>query len=500
MAERLSAIDGSFLRVETRNAHMHVAWSATFRLEGGRPRPTLSRLRRHIAARLELVPRFRRRLAYPLPGMGEPFWVDDPEFDVSRHVLELGMPNTELDDRRFAFLCDNVLSEPLPRDRPLWDIRLAPRLSGGRCGLVARVHHALVDGKSALEVALLLFDTDREPAPAIPSRWEAESAPGAARLAAGALASVPGESLRAARSAVRMAGEPRASASRLAGTLRRAALAAGEDLLRPAPASVLNARIGPRRSLVRHSLPIRDVLAVKRRMGVTLNDVCLAMAAGALRDLAIARGERPAALKAMVPVSVRDPEQDASLGNRISFAFIDLPLDVASPQRRLARLHTATAAFKRGGKPAGAEAVLGALGLLPDPLRTVAARAVAGPRLYNITISNVPGPRSPVYMLGAELLEAHPVVPIAEGHVLSIGIFSHGETLSFGLYADPEAFPQVEELPQALDTSLRELLLPTGRGAGGRLSRRRPPRDRGSRDRIRRSDRGPARRDRPRPP
>jgi diacylglycerol O-acyltransferase / wax synthase len=478
MAERLSAIDGSFLRVETANAHMHVAWTATFRVEPGRPRPTLARLRRHIGARLELVPRFRRRLAYPPPGMGEPFWVDDPDFDVAKHVLELGVPNAELDERRFGFLCDRVLSEPLPRDRPLWEIRLAPRLRDSRCGIVARVHHALVDGKSALEVALLLFDTDRDAAPVIPARWEARPAPGAARLGAEAVVSRAGESLSAARSAVRMVGEPRTAASRLAGTLRRAALAAGEDLLRPAPASVLNARIGPRRRLVRHSVAIADVVAVKRRRGVTLNDVCLAMTSGALRELALARGERPAPLKAMVPVSTRDPGQSASLGNRISFAFLELPLDVASPERRLARLHTATAAFKRGGKPAGAEAVMSALGLLPDPLRGVAARAVASPRVYNLTISNVPGPRTPVYMLGAELVEAHPAVPIAEGHALSVGIFSHGDRLSFGLYADPEAFPQVDDLPRALDTSLRELLLPRGvKGARGRSRGRGRPLD-----------------------
>jgi WS/DGAT/MGAT family acyltransferase len=460
MPERLSVMDGSFLRVETANAHMHVAWSAVFQLSPGRPRPSLARLRRHIAARLEYVPRFRRRLGYPLPGMGEPFWVDDPDFDVSRHVLELGMPNTELDACRFEYLSDRVLGEPLPRDRPLWEIRMAPRIQGDRCGLVAKIHHALVDGKSALEVALLLFDTDPEAATAVPAHWEAPAPPGATRLAAGALRAGAGESLRAARGAVRLAGEPRAAAGRLAGTLRRAALATGEDLLRPAPASVLNARIGPRRTLVRHSAPTEDFLAVKRRMGVTLNDVVLAVAAGALRDLALARGERPRPLKAMVPVSVRAPGADASLGNRISFAFVDLPLDVGTPERRLARLHTATAAFKRGGKPAGAEAVLGALGLLPDALRGVAARAVSSPRVYNLTISNVPGPRVPLYMLGAELIEAHPVVPIAEGHALSIGIFTHMDKLHFGLYADPEAFEQVCDLPKALDTARRELLLP----------------------------------------
>ena len=472
MPERLSAMDGSFLRMETANAHMHVAWSAVFRVTPEWPRPTLARLRRHIAGRLDNVPRFRRRLAYPLPGMGEPSWVDDPDFDVSRHVTELGIANVELDDRRFAYLCDRVLGEPLPRDRPLWEIRLAPRLGDDRCAIVAKIHHALVDGRSALEVAMLLFDTEPDAAAGLPVRWEAPRPPGATRLAAGALAAGASESLRAAGSAVRMAGEPRAAATRMAGTLRRAALAAGEDLLRPAPSSVLNQRIGPRRTLVRHSVPVADVVAVKHRVGVTLNDVVLAVAAGGLRRLALARGEQPRPLKAMVPVNLRAGEPIAeSLGNRISFAFVDLPLDESTPERRLARLHTATAAFKRGGKPAGAEAVLGALGLLPDALRGVAARAVSSPRVYNLTISNVPGPRFPLYMLGAELIESHPVVPIAEGHALSIGVFTYMDDLHFGLYADPDAFPQVADLPSALDASLRELLLPRA----AKRRRGRPP-------------------------
>ena len=147
-------------------------------------------------------------------------------------------------------------------------------------------------------------------------------------------------------------------------------------------------------------------------------------------------------LKKMVPVSVRAPEERESLGNRISFVFIYLPLDADSATERLARVHAATAAFKRGERPAGVETVLSALGRLPDPLRGVAARLAAGPRVYNLTVSNIPGPRVPVYTLGAELLEAHPVVPIAEGHALSIGLFSYRERLHFGLYAEPQASPR----------------------------------------------------------
>jgi diacylglycerol O-acyltransferase / wax synthase len=319
-----------------------------------------------------------------------------------------------------------------------------------------------VDGKSAVEVAQLLFDLEPGGVAELPARWRAAPAPGPARLAARALVSSADESLRAARGATRLAGEPRAAASRIAGTLRRAALAAGEDLLRPAPASALNARIGPRRTLVRHAVALEDVRSARRRFGATVNDVCLAIAAGGLRELALANGDEPRPLKAMVPVSVRGAGEAGALGNRVSLAFVELPLHVASGRARLAHLQRATSAFKRAGKPAGTEAVLGALGLLPEPLRGPAARAVASPRLYNLTISNVTGPPVPLYMLGAELLDAHPVVPIADGHALSIGIFGYRERLHFGMYADPHAFPQVRDLPAALDASLRELLLPPG--------------------------------------
>jgi diacylglycerol O-acyltransferase / wax synthase len=458
VAERLSAIDGSFLRVESASAHMHVAWAATFRVPSGSAAPTLPRLRRHISGRLARVPRFRRRLAYPPPGMGEPFWVDDPDFDVANHVLALGTLGDELDERRFESLCDSVLSSQLDRGRPLWEIRLAPRLSGGRCAIVAKIHHALVDGRSAVEVAQLMLDVDPSGVSELPAPWRPDPAPGQTRLAAAAVARGAGESLRAARGATRLAGEPRAAVSRIAGTLRRAALAAGEDLLRPAPASALNGRIGPQRVLVRHSVELDRVRAAKTAANATVNDVCLAIAAGALRRLALARGDEPLPLKAMVPVDVRSDGDAEALGNRISFAFVHLPLDATTARARLRRIRRATAAFKSDGRPAGRGTVMAALGLLPDPLRGVAARTVAGPRAYNLTISNVPGPDVPLYMLGAELTDAYPVVPIAQGHALSIGVFGYGGRLHFGLYADPAAFAQVHELPSAMDIALDELV------------------------------------------
>jgi WS/DGAT/MGAT family acyltransferase len=463
MHERLSAMDGSFLRLETGGAHMHVAWSATLKVDPECEPPTVDRLRASVAARLDRAPRFRRRLAFPTAGIGEPSWVDDPHFDISRHVLALGGSHAELDDRRFAHLCDRALSVPLARDQPLWEIRLAPRLSGDRVGLMAKLHHALVDGKSALEVALLLFDLEPDAPASQLAPWSPERGPGAARLAADAVGSGVEESLRAVRGAARLATEPR-SAARLGGTLRRAALAAGEDLLRPAPSSSLNTRIGSRRTLVRHAVPREDLKAIKRAAGVTLNDVCLATAAGALRQLSLERGERPRPLKTMVPVNVRAAGERAELGNRISMVFVDLPLDVPSAAARLGLVHRATSAFKRSGRPAGAETVFSALGLLPPQLRGVAARALAAPRTYNLTISNVPGPDFPLYVLGARLLECYPVVPIASGHALSIGIFTYCSHVHFGFYADPHAFPDVRSLPAAMDAALADLSSAFGRG------------------------------------
>ncbi len=470
MLERLSPLDGSFLRVETENAHMHVAWAALLQPDPAKPKPTLVALRRAIAGRLEQTPRFRRKLSFTPPGMGEPFWVDDDEFSIDRHVHLLCDPDDRPDERRFAALCDRALSSPLDRDRPLWRVYLAPQLADGRMGMICKLHHALVDGRSAVEVALLLFDVtpDSEPAPA--PVWRPEPVPGTARLAIGALAGSAAGSLRAARGMARIAGTPRTGGARVYDTVRKAALTVGDDLLHPAPPSFLNVPIGPQRRLVRSRAPFADVKAVKRAAGVTVNDVCLAIVAGALRETALARGESPKPLRAMVPVSLRADAERTALGNRISLVFVDLPVQLSSPGARLAKLHADTTAFKESGRAEGADTVFDALGLLPDMLRTGAAKLVGSKRIYNLTVSNIPGPSFPLYVLGAELQGAWPVVPIAEDHALSIGIFSYRDHLHFGLYADPDALPDVGSMPDALNASLlalRRSVLERGGSRGG---------------------------------
>ncbi len=460
MHSRLTSLDGSFLRLETPTAHMHVAWSGLFEAPTVAQRPTVAALQGKVAARLTRVPRFRQRLAFPPMRLAEPSWVDDHEFDIARHVTELG-EGAPVSMERFRALTDAVLSEPLDRDRPLWHVYLVRQLDDGRLGLVFKMHHALVDGKSAVELALLLFDTSPDAEPEPEEEWRPANRPNAARLALDAFASSATEPLRAARGMARMAGRP--GEGGLAGTLKRAAMAFEQDLLRTAPSSYLNAPIGPARVLVRHRARMADIVQAKRRAGATVNDVCLAAVTGALRELALLRREQPHPLKAMVPVSVRADDQRQDLGNRISFAFIELPVEVRSREGRLERVHEATAAFKASGRPAGTGAVLGALGLLPDAVKNRAARMASSSRVFNLTVSNIPGPRFPLYMLGAELSEAYPVVPIAEDHTLSIGMFSYRDHMCFGIYADPKALPEVDELPRYLHAEIAGLAGPPPR-------------------------------------
>jgi WS/DGAT/MGAT family acyltransferase len=455
-ASRLTSLDGSFLRVETENAHMHVAWSGLFEPPSADlERPSAEALRVKVAGRLGRVPRFRQRLAFPPLRLAEPSWVDDPEFDLTRHVTALGEPGVPMSLVSFADFTDAVLSQPLDRDRPLWHIYLVPLLEDGRTGLVFKMHHALVDGKSAVELALLLFDLEPDAAPEPGEGWRPETPPSAARLALDAMVSNATEPLRAARDMARLAASRQDGG--LTGTLRRAALAFERDLLRSAPASYLNTPIGPGRTLVRHRARIANLVDVKRKAGVTLNDVCLAAVAGALRELARLRGEEPRALRVMVPVSVRGDTERQDLGNRISFAFIELPLAVRSRLQRLRLINQATSSFKTSGRPAGTGTLLGAIGLLPDPLKDRAAQIASSARVFNLTISNIPGPRLPLYMLGAELSEAYPVVPLGAEHALSVGMFSYRDHMFFGLYADPEVLPEVGELPALIDAEVRAL-------------------------------------------
>jgi diacylglycerol O-acyltransferase len=443
--QRLSALDASFLAVESPSAHMHVGWAATFAAPEHGPRPGFGELFAHIAGRLGRAPRYRQRIAPDALGLHAPLWVDAEDFDPAEHIHHSAA-------ERLEDLADAVLSEPLRRDRPLWEIWIAPALADGRIGLVGKAHHCMVDGLAAVELGSLLLDFDAEPSAVEADEWRPAPTPHALELLARGAFDRAREPLGLLKAPLELARAPLA--------LPRFALRTGRALagavLPVAPPSLLNAPSSPDRHLATARRPLDELRAIKNHHGVTVNDVLLAAVAGALRLHAERRQERPRDLKAMVPVNVRS-DAVGELGNRITFMFVELPASSPDPLDRLWRVSDATRTRKEAGVPEDADAAMQALSYAPRTLQKAAAHALASPRVYNLVVSNIPGPRIPMYLRGCRLREAYPVVPLSERHALSIGMTTIGADACFGLYADPETLPDSDLLALDLHAALDEL-------------------------------------------
>jgi WS/DGAT/MGAT family acyltransferase len=445
--ERLSALDASFLAVEGPSAHMHVGWAATFAPPADGPRPDFETLFEHIAGRLGRAPRFRQRIAPDALGLHAPLWVDAEDFDPAEHIHRSAAED-------LPQLADAVLSEPLRRDRPLWEFWIADRLRDGRIGLVGKAHHCMVDGLAAVQLGTLLLDPEPEAQPpAEDSRnWFPAPAPDALELLARGAWDRAREQAALLRYPLALARSPLMLPSL---GLRTARALAGA-VLPVAPASPLNEPGSPDRHLATARRPLDELRAIKDAHGVTVNDVLLAAVAGALRRRAHRAEERPRDLKAMVPVSVR-ADAGGELGNRITFMFVELPASVADPLVRLRLIGEATSARKESGVPEDADTALRTLSYAPRTVQKAAAHALASPRVYNLVVSNIPGPRMPMYMCGCRLDDAYPVVPLSARHALSVGMTTIGDHACFGLYADPETLPDSDALARDLDAALDEL-------------------------------------------
>jgi WS/DGAT/MGAT family acyltransferase len=449
-AARLSALDASFLEIESPTAHMHVGWVATFLPPADGPRPTFEELRDHVEARLWRAPRYRQRLA-PVPlGLGVPRWTDDQDFDVRNHVLHC--PAHEL-----AEVADMAMSVPLSRERPLWELWIADELSDGRIGVVGKAHHCLVDGIAAVELAAMLLDPEPDPPPPRPLPWRPAPPPGALDALAGGLRGLVRAELAVVAAPARLARSPRRLLDAADGARRAAATLV--DSAQPTPPDpVLNHPISPLRRLALLRRPLDQLVRVKRHFDTTLNDVVLSVCAGGVRDLFVARGEPVRRLKTMVPVNVRANGAADELGNRISFIFVELPCDEPDPLARLRRVNRETSRRKRAGQPRVADAAMRALGYTPRPVQQLAAHAAASPRAYNLVISNIPGLREPMYMRGCRLEAAHPVVPLSDRHALSIGLTTTADQACFGIYADRRTLPDADLVADRIDLAIDELL------------------------------------------
>jgi len=445
---RLSALDAAFLAIESEQAPMHVGWAATFRPPADRPAPDFETLRTHIESRLHRAPRYRQRLEQVPLRLDDPVWVDDPHFDVARHVLRAQHGD-------FGRLVDEVMSTPLEHDRALWELWIAEELDDGCVGVVGKAHHCLVDGLAAVELMALLLDATPEPEAGTQDGWRPRSLPGAVTLVGDAVANQVEKALAIARLPLSWLREP-ASLLDLPGHAWRVAQAVVHTAQPLAPPSRLNGEMPAARHLARLSRPFEDLRVIKRHFGTTVNDVLLSASAGALRLLHEERSEPLHDIKAMVPVSVQAPGEE--WGNRIIFMFLGLPCDEPDPVWRLRDIHVAMRKRKRGGEPQGADILFNALGYAPRRVRRVASKLLASPRLSNLTISNIPGPNVPVYLMGCEVEHAYPIVPLTAGHGISIGMTTIHERACFGVYAQAELADDADRIARGIDESIDELL------------------------------------------
>jgi diacylglycerol O-acyltransferase len=452
-ATRLSPLDASFLEVETPTAHMHVGWVALFSPPADRPKPTFAAFREHIEGRLGRAPRYRQRLAAVPLGVNGPCWVDDDQFDARRHVRHATATS-------ITRVVERVMSEQLDRAYPLWQIWIADRLDDGRIGVVGKAHHCMVDGIAAVELAALLLDLTPQPPPADADQWRPQPAPGALRLLTEGVRDRVVDGLGLARFPARIVRSPR-QAFTLARQGERAARALAHSFTPPAPRSLLNRPNSPRRHLARVGRPLDDLMQIKRHFDTTLNDVVLAVSSGGMRSYLARRGEEPARLKSMVPVNVRNGGGAGELGNRISFLFVELPCDEPDPVRRLLDIHMTMSDRKRSGEPEGGDSVLKAVSYAPQRVQHLVSRLVASPRVFNFVVSNIPGPREPMYMLGCELDEVYPIVPLTDRHGVSIGVTTIKDGAYFGIYADRDSLPDAPLLADDIDEAVDELLART---------------------------------------
>jgi WS/DGAT/MGAT family acyltransferase len=449
--DRLTPLDATFLELEEADdaAHMHIGSIMVFEARAGTP-PTLRRVRNQIERRLEALPRYRCRLSEPhTSGLHWPAWVEDPDFRLEDHVRQAALPGPGGEAELLAWAGD-YWSSRLDRHRPLWDTVLLTGLEGGRWAIATKTHHAMVDGVGSVDVAKLLLDPSRRPRPRefAPEPSEPDGGEHGALGLVGA----------AARGGLYAARHP--------GRLRDAFLqskAVAELVLRDevvsAPRCSLNAPIGERRRFRVVRADLEELKAVKRALGGTVNDVVLAAVTGGLRSMLLARGDSmPAAgLRAMVPVNLRSDAQERGVGNAVSSLFVPLPVIEPSPGHRYLLTLAAAEELKRSDQAVGGAGLNALAGLAPPVLHSIFARSAFATRLFNVTVTNVPGPQWPLYAFGARMEEVLPLVPLAADHAVGIAAVSYAGTVFFGLNGDERAAPDLDILADGIEGALVEL-------------------------------------------
>jgi diacylglycerol O-acyltransferase / wax synthase len=463
--DRLTSIDASFLHQEGTASHMHIG--AVLIFDG--PPPKVADYLNHVRGRLHLVPRYRQKLVNPPLETGRPLWADDPTFNLEYHIRHAALPSPGTEEQLFQ-LAARISSQQLDRSKPLWESWLVEGLEEDRFALIFKTHHSLVDGVSGVDLATVLLDLAPTPAPAPTDLepWRPKPEPSPAELV---LAGVRG-ALSATAELVTKTLAAATDPSRSLGMVRDAAEGLGEIVwagLNPAPSTPLNVEIGPHRryTVVRQQLD--EYKEVKDALGGTVNDVVLAVVSGALARWLRSRGIRTEGLemRALVPVSVRTQDDRGTLGNRLTVMRGPLPVYIRDPLARLRFVKLAMDGLKESKQAVGAATLAAVNNLAPPTILAQASRLNFSTRLFNLIVTNIPGPQLPLYVLGRELRDLFPIAFLPENHALAIAIMSYNGSIDYGLLGDYDALPDIGLIAEGIEASLQELL----QAARGKASR-----------------------------
>jgi diacylglycerol O-acyltransferase len=453
--DRLTSVDASFLTNETSASHMHVG--AVLIFEG--PPPKYEDFLEQVRARLHLVPRFRQKLAFPPIEAGRPLWVDDPNFNLEYHVRHTALPSPG-SEAQLRLLTGRLFSQQLDRSKPLWELWLVQGLERKRFALLTKTHHCLVDGVSGVDISTVLFDVKPVPEPAKPEEeWLPHPEPSTAELVARGAADLATTPIKLAQRITTAIQHPEPAARSVAEALEGLGEVAW-GFADPAPEVPINTEVGPHRRFVWARSELETFKRIKDALGGTVNDVVLAVVTGALRNWLRARGIKTEGLelRALVPVSIRTADEQGQLGNRIAAMRGPLPVYVEDPVRRLEIVRRGMEGLKQSKQALGAEVISRFNDFAPPTLLAQASRINFSTRLFNLIVTNVPGPQIPLYVLGRELEDLFPVAFLPPHHALAVAIMSYNGRINFGLLADYDAMEDVDMIANGISESLDDLV------------------------------------------
>ncbi len=453
--DRLTSVDAGFLHMEEDGAHMHIGALGVF--EG--PPPSIAAFRAHIDARLPRLPRYRQRVQEMPFGTGRPLWVEDSGFRLEYHVRHTALPAPG-NQRVLLDLVDRVVGQRLDRSKPLWEMWLVEGLEGGRWAIVAKTHHAMIDGVSGVDLMTVLFDLERDVTDEVPPTWVAAPTPGSVDLLTAGVQGLVRNVVGLSTKGLSMAVHPREAVRSTADAVTALAEAA-KPLLDAAPKTPLNTKPGPHRLVAIVETDLADYKLVKAASGgATVNDVVLTAVAGALGRFLADRGmdTDDLELRACVPVSLRSDAKKGALGNEIAIMTAQLPVGTRDPRQRLAKVREGMEHLKSSKQAEGAKVLTSLENALPPAMLARASRLGFSSRLYNLLVTNVPGPQIPIYLLGRQLEELVPLAFLAPEHTLAIGIMSYHGHVTYGLIADADNVPDLDRLAGYLRESLAELV------------------------------------------